>query len=341
MANQNLRLNAGTVLEYLKKPSKGIPDRFNFRSHYSKFDFKHDFRSNIIQSIFYSNGIGVDIYKNHIEGILEYLQFSFGATGKLVDRQNSSYDLVIEQEQNRTTVIVRFRYIAKIITTDREDINSQNLGMAYEYSMINKMNSLGYTKQTKPEDNESNADLLITVNGIDARIELKTAGAEFGSGTLEWYGNRWRLKITRKTNPMLQSILNENGILRKLSFDWYVYEYEPPAKATKESQGILGERSYIIDSSDIREYYSVKCDYLNFERHGLFRVSERDPLNLNVPLFSPTNCTARARVQSKQDEEGPFAYRISLTASGLPRSFLSLDGDLRFLEEINNNKLKV
>jgi hypothetical protein len=207
--------------------------------------------------------------------------------------------------------------------------------------MINKMNALGYTIQIKPEESELNSDLLITVNGIDARIELKTQGAEYGSGTLEWIGDRWRLKITRKTNPVLKKILDENDILRKLTSDWYVYGYEPPAKATKESQRILGERSYVIDSMDIREYYSAKCDYLNFEGLGLFRVSERDPLNLKVPLFSPISCTARARVQSKQDEEGPFAYRISLTASGLQRSFRSLDGDLRFLEEINNNKLKV
>jgi hypothetical protein len=87
MAKPSLKFNPGTVLEYLTKPSKGIPGKFNFQSHYTKFQFIFEYRSNIIQSYFYSNGIGVNIYKTHIEGILKYLQASFGATGTLVDRK--------------------------------------------------------------------------------------------------------------------------------------------------------------------------------------------------------------------------------------------------------------
>lgn len=324
--------SAGSFAEYLKKPSRTVLQSFKFGGHYSKFNFTNTVGSNIIISKFTSNGISPEIYKAHIEGMLAYLNYSFEVVGELVDRKNNSYELIFNKG---VKITVRFYYISKIITTDREDELNENRGQKYEREMINKMNALGYTTQTKPEESESNSDIELTINGITARIELKTKGAEYGSGTLEWTGNVWRLKSTAKTNPVLKTILEGSRILYRLSSDWIVYEYTPPSKATKEAQRILGERTYPISPEKVREYYNEKCDYLNFEGKGLFRVSERDPFNLGVPLFMPTACSARARVQSKKDEEGPFAYRISLTATGLNTSFLSLDKDLDFLENIN------
>jgi len=325
--------SADSFAEYLKKPSRNVLRTFGFGGHYSKFNFTNTVGSYVIISKFTSNGISPEIYKSHIEGMLAYLNHSFEVVGELVHRNNNSYELIFNKDRK---VIVRFYYISKVITTDREDEINTNKGQKYEIDMINKMNALGYTTQTKPEESESKSDIELNINGITARIELKTSGAEYGSGTLEWIGNTWRLKVTSKTNPALKSILDSDSILTKLSSDWVVYEYTPPPKATKEAQRILGEKSYNIPTEKIREYYSVKCDYLNFEGKGLFRVSDRDPLNLGVPLFNPTTCTARARVQSKKDEEGPFAYRISLTATGLNTSFRDLDNDLDFLENINN-----
>lgn len=324
--------SAGSFAEYLKKPSRTVLQTFKFGGHYSKFNFTNTVGSNIIISKFTSNGISPEIYKAHIEGMLAYLNHSFEVVGELVNRKNNSYELIFNKG---VKIIVRFYYISKIITTDREDELNENRGQKYEREMINKMNALGYTTQTKPEESESKSDIELTINGITARIELKTSGAEYGSGTLEWTGNTWRLKLTTKTNPVLKTILEGNRILYRLSSDWVVYEYTPPLKATKEAQRILGERTYPISPEKVREYYNQKCDYLNFEGKGLFRVSERDPFNLGVPLFTPTTSTVRARVQSKRDEEGPFAYRISLTATGLNSSFLSLDNDLDFLKNIN------
>ena len=325
--------SAGAFTEYLKKPTINVLKTFKFEGHYSKFDFTNTPGSHIIIAKFTSNGIRSEIYKSHIEGMLAYLNYSFDVVGELVDRKNNSYELIFNK--GATKIIVRFYYISKIITTDFEDETNTNRGQKYEREMINKMNALGYTTQTKPEESESKSDIELTINGVTARIELKTTGAEYGSGTLEWIGNSWRLKLTKKTNPVLKTILEGNRILYRLTGDWVVYGYDPPSKATKEAQSILGERTYYISPEKIREYYKEKCDYLNFEGKGLFRVSERDPFNLGVPLFTPTTSAARARVQSKKDEEGPFAYRISLTATGLNSSFLSLDNDLNFLKNIN------
>lgn len=330
--------SAENFLQWLKSPGKSA-NTFKFNGHYNKFTFNWT-RSDsyTITSKFLSNGVSVEQYLGHIKGMLAYLNYNFEISGELIDRKNNCYELKFKKEK---TIVVRFRYIAKIITTDREDDQNLNRGQKYELDMINKMNALGYTTQTKPEESESNADIVLTINGITARIELKTTGAEYGSGTLEWIGDTWRLKDTRKTNKALKAILEYDNIMGKLSNDWVSYGYTPTPKASKEAQIELGEKSYSIPNEKIRKYYSEKCDYLNFEGRGLFRVSERDPFNLKVPLFAPTTCTARARVQSKKDEEGPFAYRISLTASNLNRSHKSLDEELKFLEEINNNKPQV
>ncbi len=334
--------DAKNFLQWLEGPG-GSAATFGFKGHYNKFTFNYnsgdEANSYTVTSKFFSNGdVSVEQYLSHIKGMLAYLNYNFETVGELIDRKNNCYELKFKK---KSTVVVRFKFVAKIITTDKEDDENLNRGQKYERDMINKMNALGYTTQTKPEESESNADIVLTINGITARIELKTRGAEYGSGTLEWIGNTWRLKDTRKTNKALKGILKYGNIMGKLSNDWVSYGFTPPPRATKEAQTELGEKSYPIISDLIRKYYSTKCDYLNFEGNGLFRVSERDPFNLKVPLFNPTTCTARARVQSKKDEEGPFAYRISLTASNLNRSPKSLDGDLKFLEEINNNKPQV
>ena len=106
-------------------------------------------------------------------------------------------------------------------------------------------------------------------------------------------------KDRKVKSKFFNKILQINGILPKLSNDWTSYEYNPNPRATKEDQQILGEVIYPIDAQYIRMYYK-NSDYLNFENVGLYRLSDKDPLNLRVPLFQPLDCFVRARVQYKK-----------------------------------------
>jgi hypothetical protein len=332
------RLSSGIIYEYLTKPSGKVLNTFKFRGHYSKFKFSHKSSSNIILVRFLSEGLSKQVFKYHIEGMLSYLNMTFETTGQLKSFQSDSTIELIFNDDNRSKTIIRFRYVSKIITTNREERVVFNRGQLYERSMINKFRSMGFTEQIKPEDTEDKADLVLKINGIDVKIELKTKGAAYGSGTLEWIDNSWRLKTTERVNPNLIEILNRNRILSKLSNDWISYDYIPNIKSTKEDQQLLGERTYPIDSYYIRNYYKG-IDYLNFKDLGLYRLSEKDPIGLKVPLFEPMDCFVRARVQYKGS--GNYRYAVELYARQLNKSPINLDGDLKFLEEINNNKPQV
>lgn len=338
MSTSEVFTTLDTVLR-LSSYSK-IRRTFNFSNWYSGFKFSTNLsRSNLVQALFYADPnrdpeSQLEFYKSHIKGIFAYLQYYFEATGQLKETKNNCYDMILQSRSDKVTI--RFRYIKKIITTDREEETNVNKGQRYEREMINKMRGLGYTTQNKPEEGEDKSDLVLNINGITAKVELKTKGAAYGSGTVEWTGNSWRLKKSErsKLNPNFAKILDSNRILSKLSNDWTSYEYTPNERATKEDQQILGEVIYPIDAQYIRMYYK-NSDYLNFENVGLYRLSDEDPLNLGVPLFKPMDCFVRARVQYKKKQT--YRYAVELFANQINSSPIHLDqGDLSFLENINN-----
>ena len=74
----------------------------------------------------------------------------------------------------------------------------------------------------------------------------------------------------------------------------------------------------------ISKYYATKgCDYINIQNKGLFRVSDKDPLNeiskgeIKVPLFLPTQVGFIARLKGSGSSKG-YVYTTSLT---LPTGF--------------------
>jgi len=215
---------------------------------------------------------------------------------------------------------------------------SGNKGQQYERSMIAKLNREGYTKQTEPDTGKGESDIILNAKGISVGVELKeNSGAAFGSATLEYSGNRWRLKSSTKLNASIASIVSRNNIMTKVNSKWNLadkgYSVSDASRATKELQQVLGEVRTSIDPQDIRDYYK-KSKYINIRGKGLFKLQDEDPLNINATLFQPSDCYARVRVQKKSSSDYRFA--VELYIGKCPNSIIAsgLDGsNLNFLSE--------
>lgn len=319
-----------------------------FESSTVKVEFKLARGSSTAQSYIVPVYSSKSVFNDTVKKINTYLDLRFVADkndkslkiNSIFKDNNNTIDLVLPFKGNEKKCTVRV-YNLNYFETD--DLSQTNAGITYQTQLINKMRSAGYTRQVKAEEGESGADLTINVNGIEIRIEIKSPGSAYGSGQLQYrnFESGWTIKSSNKQNPEFEKILKGNDILKKLTSSWYRTGYIPPEKATKQSQQMLGDRKYPIDSSYIRQYYK-KVHYLQYKNKGLFLIDKNNnPLNLDVPLLETSKSYFRARVQNSG--RGRFKYVGELYAPNLITSTnqVSLDGDLGFLEEINNNKPQV
>ena len=323
----------------------------NFESSTVNVKFKLARGSDVNQS--YIVPVEVDTqdqskFSSTVKNINEHLDLRFVADknnkslkiNSISKDNNNTIDLVLPFTGNEKKCTVR---VYRLYASEIDNISQTNAGIAYQTQLISKMRSAGYTRQVKAEEGESGADLTINVNGIEIRIEIKSPGSAYGSGQLQYsnFESGWTIKPSNKQNPEFKKILEAKDILKKLTSSWYRTGFTPPVPANKEAQTKLGDRKYLIDSSYIRQYYS-KVHYLQYKNKGLFLIDKNNnPLNLDVPLLQTSKSYFRARVQNSG--RGRFKYVGELYAPNLITSTnqVSLDGDLRFLEEINNNKPQV
>ena len=282
-------------------------------------------------------------FSSIVKNLKEYLYLQFyGIRGddsleitETYKDNNNTVDLVFPERGNERKCTVR---VYRLYAYELDNLTETNAGISYQTQLINKMRSAGYTTQQRAEEGESGADLTLNVNGIEVRIEIKSPGSAYGSGQLQYrsFASGWTIKPSDKQNPEFEKILAQNNILPRLSSSWYRTGYFPEERASKYAQQQLGERRYEINSSYIRQYYN-KVHYLQYKNKGLFLINVDDnPLKLDIPLLDSNNCYFRARVQNSG--RGRFKYVGELYAPNLITyaNQVSLDGDLDFLENINN-----
>jgi Holliday junction resolvase-like predicted endonuclease len=323
-------IHTNIVLQELKNVSGTDAKTYKF-NHLKKFKFKST--NNIIRGYFYSDGVSQSQLEYNVRCYKQLLESNLETQINLTGIDSSTYRLdVVKKNSSSSRVIIYFNYMFGTVGT------SGNKGQQYERSMIAKLNREGYTKQTEPDTGMGESDIILNAKGISVGVELKeNSGAAFGSATLEYSGNRWRLKSSTKLNADIASILNRNNIMAKVNSQWNVsnkgYSTSDLSKATKELQQVLGEVRTSIDPQDIRDYYK-KSKYINIRGKGLFKLQDEDPLNINATLFQPSDCYARVRVQKKSSSDYRFA--VELYIGRCPNSIIAsgLDGyNLNFLSE--------
>ncbi len=297
-------------------------------NHITKFKFKK--KNNIITSRFLSGGITKATFLKEVDSYQYYLQSTLGTS---VDREQ--YDNAETLKIKRTTgsgyVLVNFFYV--ITEIPGQEINE---GVQYENDIIEKLRNVGYTQQSRPEEDDG-VDVKVTVNGKTANIELKQKiGAAFGSGTLIFEGDTW--KISRNSNAIIKKLFNEQ-LSDWVNEMWYdkTGNYKPNSSASKADQQVLGGGTGYykdIPPDVISEYYS-KSDYIQIKGKGFYKLLNKNPLNIssiNVSNFNPTSAKARIRVKNVSGNK--FAYKIELYIGELTPSVnrAGLDGDLSFLQ---------
>jgi Holliday junction resolvase len=319
-------IHTNVVLQELKNVSGTDARTYKF-NHLKKFKFKST--NNIIRGYFYSDGVSQSQLEYNVSCYKQLLESNLETQINLFEIDSSTYQLVVGKKNSSSSrVIIYFNYMFGTVGT------SGNKGQQYERSMIAKLNREGYTNQTEPDSGMGESDIILNAKGVSVGVELKeNSGAAFGSATLEYSGNRWRLKSSFKQNASIASIVSRNNIMSKVNKKWNVadkgYSISDVSKATKELQQVLGEVRESIDPQDIRDYYK-KSKYINIRGKGLFKLQDEDPLNIDATLFQPSDCYARVRVQKKSSSDYRFVVELyigrcpnSNIASGLDGSNLS------------------
>lgn len=296
-------------------------------NHTTKFKFKK--QNNIIIARFLSGGITENTYSDQIDSYKYYLETTLGTT---VDREKyeNAQVLKIKRKPGSGYILVNFFYIDTKIPG--QEINE---GQQYEIDIIQKLKNVGYTQQTKSEEDDG-VDVKITVNNKSAGIELKQKiNAAFGSGTLVFQNNSWR--ISQKSNSVIKKLFNDE-LADWVNDVWYekTGHYKPNTVASKNDQQCLGgETGYYKDiSTDIILQYYNKSDYIQIKDNGFYKLSDKNPLNIpstKISKFNPTS--AKARIRVKAIGATRYAYKLELYIDNLTVSVnrKGLDGDLSFL----------
>ena len=290
-------------------------------SHSDKFSFKS--KNNIITGIFLSGGISVQSYKNDIIAYQTLLEMTFN-TEVLISNNDTNYTLKIKKHNENKYIIINFYYTARSISST--DLNE---GQRYELDIIEKLKDAGLTTQDRPP--KKGPDVTIVAKGFTSGIELKEKlGAAFGSATLEFANNSWRLKDGAK--QAMVDLVSDIKLMDFINDGWHTQKnnYIPPLVATKEQQLILGELRKNISAEYIKKYYS-DCDYIHIKGYGIYKLKPNNPLGITASTFRPINPYARIRVQYKGS--GKYRYALELYINKLTASANrnGLDGDLGFL----------
>lgn len=298
-------------------------------AHYTKFKFEK--KNNIITARFLSGGITKETFLKEIDSYQYYLEKTISTTIER-EKYEGAETLKIKRKPGSGFILVNFVYIITRIPGKEE-----NEGTQYELDIIEKLKTAGYTQQTKAEENKEKVDVKITVNNISAGIELKeNIKAAFGSGTLEFQNNSWR--ISPKSSTVIKDLFN-NELVDWVNEIWYdqTNGYIPNKSATKKDQQVLDRgKSHFKDitTNAIIEYYE-KSDYIQIKDEGFYKINDKNPLKIpstKVSKFNPTSAKARIRVKSTGGNK--YAYKVELYIGDIEKSNnrKGLDGDLSFLD---------
>ena len=151
----------------------------------------------------------------------------------------------------------------------------------------------------------------LTINGIG--IEVKsTLGAAFGSVSLTHKSGVWDI-TTRVRSKVLATAVRKSPILQRINDEWI--------SSTDHHQQVVVQ----IPTRYAREYYRRKeCAYLQIKTHGLFRLGNDNPWNLDVPKFDPKKVTLRARRNAPKGG-GRTANFICIDCSNSQHSSVDLE----------------
>lgn len=319
----------GSAISTLRKEGHPI-------AHSTKFKFEK--KNNIITARFLSGGITETSFLKDINSYQYYLEKTLN-TAVEREKYEGAETLKIKRKPGSGFILVNFVYIITRIPGKLD-----NKGIQYELDIIKKLKDVGYTQQTKAEENEEKVDVKITVNNKSAGIELKQdITAAFGSGTLEFQNNSWR--ISPKSSPVIKDLFNDE-LVDWVNEIWYdqTNGYIPNKPATKKDQEALDRgKSHFKDitSNAIIEYYE-KADYIQIKGKGFYNINDKNPLNIpstKISKFKPILAKARIRVKSGGEDKrsgggDTFAYKVELYIGNIEKSNNSkgLDGDLSFLD---------
>jgi hypothetical protein len=335
-------INTDIVLTSLSSVGRNATAKATLRkeghpiAHYTKFKFEK--KNNIITARFLSGGITKEAFLKEIDSYQYYLEKTLNTTIER-EKYEGAETLKVKRKPGSGFILVNFVHIITRIP-GKED----NKGIQYELDIIKKLKDAGYTQQTKAEENEEKVDVKITVNNISAAIELKQdIKAAFGSGTLEFENNSWR--ISPKSSPAIKDLFNKE-LVDWVNEVWYdqTNGYIPNKRATQKDQQVLdrGETHFKdITTNAIIEYYE-KADYIQIKGKGFYNINDKNPLNIpstKVSKFKPILATARIRVKSGGEDRKSgggdrYAYKVELYVGNIEKSDNSkgLDGDLSFLD---------
>lgn len=298
-------------------------------AHSTKFKFEK--KNNIITARFLSGGITETSFLKDINSYQYYLEKTLNTAVEREEYEGAE-TLKIKRKPGSGFILVNFVYIITRIPGKEE-----NEGIQYELDIIQKLKDVGYTQQTKAEENKEKVDVKITVNNKSAGIELKeNIKAAFGSGTLEFENNSWR--ISPKSSPVIKDLFNDE-LVDWVNEVWYdqTNGYIPNKQATKKDQEALDRgKSHFKDitTNAIIEYYE-KSDYIQIKDEGFYKINDKNPLGIpstKVSKFNPKSAKARIRVKATGGNK--YAYKVELYIGDIEKSNNSkgLDGDLSFLD---------
>lgn len=173
------------------------------------------------------------------------------------------------------------------------------IGMNFEQKVLNYFIDNNYNVRNFTANNKPISDIIVYKNDKEINIECKTKpnGVDYKQIKLEYINNSW--KCDTKYSLQIQNIINnycENLFNNEYppindisSINWNKYK--------KETNKFKDVNKKVLENN-ILEIILNNIDYIIFEKYGIYKIHDLDPLQLNVNKFYSDNFVFRFYIKN-------------------------------------------